>query len=140
MSPDRGRRTRSRRPLVLVVEDDSRVREVLRDSLEPDYGVATAADGASALDVFRRRPVDAVLLDLRLPGVGGLDILHQMKAIDPRVEIILVTAVDEIPAVVEGMRAGAFDYMTKPFSINRLLAGGRWRLTAFPHRRSRPAS
>jgi len=107
---------------VLVVEDDSRVRDVLRDSLESDYGVATAADGASALHAFQHRPVDAVLLDLRLPGVGGLDILRRMKAIDPRVEIILVTAIDEIPTVVEGMQAGAFDYVTKPFSIDRLLA------------------
>ncbi len=113
---------RTRRPLVLVVEDDSRVRDVLRDALESDYEVATAADGAAGLKIFRRRPVDVVLLDLRLPGVGGLDVLRRMKALDPRVDVILVTAVHDIGVVVEGMRAGAFDYITKPFSLDRLAA------------------
>src|SRR5262249_33814264 len=56
-----------------------------------------------------------------MPGMGGLEVLRRMKAIEPRVEVILVSAVDEVPTVVEGMKAGAFDYITKPWRIDDLL-------------------
>jgi DNA-binding response OmpR family regulator len=108
--------------VVLVVEDDQAVREVLRDALAADYDVVTAADGPTALQLFRRRPADGVLLDVRLPGLSGLDVLRRMKAVEPRTGVILVTAVGEVATVVEGMKAGAADYMTKPFDLGRLLA------------------
>src|SRR5437870_3562772 len=112
----------ARRPVVLVVDDDPGIRDALSMVLESDYAVVTAADGRTALEVFRQRSVDAVLLDLRLPDIGGLDVLRQMRAIDPRVDVILVTAVHEIPITVQGIRSGAVDYITKPFETEGLLA------------------
>ena len=112
----------ARRPVVLVVDDDPGIRDALSMVLESDYAVVTAADGRAALEVFRQRSVDAVLLDLRLPDIGGLDVLRQMRAIDPRVDVILVTAVHEIPITVQGIRSGAVDYITKPFETECLLA------------------
>jgi DNA-binding NtrC family response regulator len=111
----------SRRPVVLVVEDDRPIREVLAEALASDHDVVTAADGPTALEAFRQRPVDAVLLDFRLPGMDGLEVLRRMKAIAPGTGVILVTAVDEAPIAVEGMKAGAADYITKPFDLDRLL-------------------
>lgn len=110
-----------RRPVVLVVEDDPAVRDAVAAVLETDYESVLTDDGPAGLDAFQRLSVDAVLLDLRMPGMSGLDVLRQMKAIAPRVEVILLTAVDDIPTVVEGMKAGAFDYITKPFHIDGLL-------------------
>ena len=82
----------------------------------------TASDGRTALQAFRRQRVDAVLLDLRLPDIGGLEVLRQMRALDPRVDVILVTAVNEIRTAVQAMRTGALDYITKPFETDDLLA------------------
>ena len=107
---------------MLVVDDDDGIRDALSMVLERDYDVVTASDGGTALQIFRGRSVDAVLLDLRMPDIGGLDVLRQMHAIDPRVNVILVTALSEIPIVVQGMRSGAVNYLTKPFQTEHLLA------------------
>jgi DNA-binding NtrC family response regulator len=111
-----------RRPVVLIVDDDHGVRGALVGTLEDDYEPVEAASGQEALEAFEQRRFDAVMLDIRMPGMGGIEVLHRMKAIEPRVEVILVSAVDEVPTVVEGMKAGAFDYITKPWRIDDLLA------------------
>ena len=110
------------RPVVLVVDDDQGVRGALAGTLEEEYEAVEAAAGPDALEAFEQRRFDAVLLDIRMPGMGGLEVLRRMKAIEPRVEVILISAVDEVPTVVEGMKAGAFDYITKPWRIDDLLA------------------
>jgi DNA-binding NtrC family response regulator len=112
----------SRRPVVLVVDDDRGIRDVLAGTLEADYDVVLAADGPAAIEAFEQQRFDAVLLDIRMPGMGGLEVLRHMKAIEPRVEVILLSAVEEVPTVVEGMKAGAFDYVTKPWGIDDLLS------------------
>lgn len=109
-----------RRPVVLIVDDDRGIRGVLVGTLESDYDVVVAVDGPSALEAFEQQRLDAVILDIRMPGMGGLDVLRRMKAIEPRVEVILLSAVEEVPTVVEGMKAGAFDYVTKPWGIDDL--------------------
>ena len=110
-----------RRPVVLVVDDDQGIRDALSVVLESRYDVVTASDGRTALRIFRQRSVDAVLLDVRMPDIGGLEVLRQMHAIDPRVGVILVTAVTEIPTVVQGMQSGAVNYLAKPFETEDLL-------------------
>ena len=111
-----------RRPVVLVVDDDQGVRGALVGTLEEDYEAVEAVSGPAALEAFEQRRFDAVMLDIRMPEMGGIEVLRRMKAIEPRVEVILVTAVDDVPTVVEGMKAGAFDYITKPWRIDDLLA------------------
>lgn len=111
----------SRRPVVLAVDDDRGIRDVLIGTLEADYDVVMAVDGPTAIEAFQQQRFDAVILDIRMPGMGGLEVLRRMKAIEPRVEIILLSAVEEVPTVVEGMKSGAFDYVTKPWGIDDLL-------------------
>ena len=111
-----------RRPVVLIVDDDRGVRSVLAGTFEEEYEAVEAVSGPEALRLFEERRFDAVVLDIRMPEMGGLEVLRRMKAIEPRVEVILLSALDDVPTVVEGMKAGAFDYVTKPWRIDDLLA------------------
>ena len=111
-----------RRPVVLIVDDDRGVLGVLAGTLEAEYELVEAVSGPEALEAFEQRRFDAVVLDIRMPDMGGLEVLRRMKAIEPRVEVILLSAIEEVPTVVEGMKAGAFDYVTKPWNIDDLLS------------------
>src|SRR5262245_29769354 len=113
------------RPLVLVVDDDSGLRESLRVILEDEFEVLDVPDGAQALEVVRSFQVDLVLLDIRLPGMDGITVLERLKALDEQAEVILVTAVKEVRSAVAAMKLGAFDYLTKPFEEEEVLASIR---------------
>jgi len=113
------------RPVVLVVDDDPGVRESFRLILEDHYDVVDVADGPSALDVVRASAVDLVLLDIRLPGMDGIEVLERIKALDEGIEVILVTAVKTVRTAVAAMKLGAFDYLTKPFEEDELLSLSR---------------
>jgi DNA-binding NtrC family response regulator len=81
----------------------------------------TAAESAEhALRVIDAHYIDVVLLDLRLPGVGGLEVLRQLKKPRPDIEIVVVTGHGTVESAVQAMKAGAYDYMTKPFSLEEL--------------------
>ena len=110
------------RPVILVVDDDSGVRESFRLILEDHYEVIDVPDGPQALDVLRASQVDLVLLDIRLPEMDGIEVLERIKAIDEGLEVILVTAVKTVRTAVAAMKLGAFDYLTKPFEEDELLA------------------
>src|SRR3989442_6141736 len=122
------------RPAVLVVDDDPGVRESFRLILEDHYDVVDVADGPSALDVVRASPVDLVLLDIRMTGMDGIEVLERIKAIDEGIEVILVTAVKTVRTAVAAMKLGAFDYLTKPFEEDELLSLSR----RAPGQRGRP--
>jgi DNA-binding NtrC family response regulator len=113
------------RPLILVVDDDSGLRESLHVMLEDEYEVLEVPDGAQALDVVRSCQVDLVLLDIRMPGLDGITVLERMKALDEQIEVILVTAVKEVRSAVAAMKLGAFDYLTKPFEEEEVLSSIR---------------
>ena len=107
---------------ILVVEDD----EVIRDAVEYNLGldghaVLTAADGASGLELARSHHPDAVILDVMLPRMSGLDVCRILRAETP-VPILLLTARDAEPDRVQGLELGADDYVTKPFSMRELRA------------------
>src|SRR5882724_11778179 len=113
------------RPVVLVVDDDPGVRESFRLILEDHYDVVDVPDGPSALDVVRASAVDLVLLDIRLPGMDGIEVLERIKVLDERIEVLLVTAVKTVRTAVDAMKLGAFDYLTKPFEEDELLSLSR---------------
>src|SRR2546430_8612694 len=113
------------RPVILVVDDDPGVRESFRLILEDHYDVVDVPDGPSALGVVRASQVDLVLLDIRLPGIDGIEVLERIKDLDEGVEVILVTAVKTVRAAVAAMKLGAFDYLTKPFEEDELLTLSR---------------
>ena len=118
---------------ILVVEDDRRIRDLLRRGLIFEgYQVETAEDGESALRSAREREPDAVILDLMLPGMDGLEFCRRLRSAS-NVPILMLTARDTVPDRITGLDAGADDYVVKPFAFEELLA----RLRAI-FRRRRP--
>ena len=108
---------------LLLVDDDDSLRRVTEFMLKEDgYGVATARNGREALELFERSAIDIVLTDVRMPGIDGMALLPRLKALQPDLPIIMLTAHGTISAAVEAMKAGAFDYLTKPFSRDQLRA------------------
>src|SRR5215204_1608687 len=118
---------------VLVVEDDPDIGDVVRRSLRREgYDVRLAADGSEALNEAALFEPDAVVLDLGLPQVDGIEVSRRLRA-DGDVPILMLTARDSVDSRVEGLDSGADDYLVKPFDLQELLA----RLRALLRRRPR---
>jgi two-component system, OmpR family, response regulator MprA len=111
---------------ILVVDDERAVRESLRRALELEgYEIELAEDGGAALAVLEREedsPPDAVILDVLMPGVDGLEVCRRLRRSGMRVPVLMLTARDEVENRVAGLDAGADDYVTKPFALEELLA------------------
>jgi NADH-quinone oxidoreductase subunit E len=106
---------------ILVVEDESIMRESLRDWLtDAGYQVETADEEEKALRMIGEQDFSVLILDLRLPGGDGIDLLRQAKDRQPKIKGIIITAFPSVPSAVEAMKEGAVDYLTKPFDLNRL--------------------
>ena len=111
------------RPRVLVVDDDRAVRDSLRRSLEFNgYDVALAGDGAEALASISGARPDAVVMDVMMPRLDGLEATRALRSAGHDVPILVLTARDAVGDRVEGLDAGADDYLTKPFALAELLA------------------
>jgi two-component system response regulator MprA len=111
------------KPRVLVVDDDRAVRESLRRSLEFNgYDVALASDGAEALAVLGSSHPDVVVMDVMMPRLDGIETTRALRAAGHDVPILVLTARDAVGDRVEGLDAGADDYLTKPFALQELLA------------------
>jgi DNA-binding NtrC family response regulator len=111
---------RTARSTVLVVDDEEGVRDAVRMVLEDSCEVLHAATGEQALDVLRGHEVDLVMLDHRMPGESGIDVLPRLMAVDPSIVVVLATAVRDVRMAVEAMRRGAYDYLTKPFDVEEI--------------------
>ena len=108
---------------ILVVDDDRAVREALERALGLEgYDVELAADGAEALSAVERSEPDAVVLDVLMPGVDGLEVCRLLRRAQHRVPILMLTVRDSLGERVEGLDAGADDYLSKPFELEELLA------------------
>jgi nitrogen regulation protein NR(I) len=106
---------------VLIVDDETNIRRVLAAMLKRDgYEVTTAADGEQALAALHRAQIDVVVTDLVMPRMGGLDLLRQCATAHPDLPVIMITAHGTVDTAVEAMKAGAFDYITKPFEQEEL--------------------
>src|SRR5829696_5092957 len=118
---------------ILVVDDDRAVRESLRRSLEFNgYTVDLATDGKQALDAVAGRRPDAMVLDVMMPRLDGLEVCRQLRGTGDDLPILVLTARDAVSDRVSGLDAGADDYLPKPFALEELLA----RLRALLRRRS----
>jgi DNA-binding response OmpR family regulator len=128
----------SRAPRVLVVEDDEDIAQALQRSLRMEgYEVRSSADGHAALEDGRTFAPDLVILDLGLPGMDGLEVARVLRAEDD-IPILILTARDALESRVEGLDAGADDYLVKPFERQELLARMRALLRRRPPRGSAP--
>src|SRR5712671_516465 len=107
-------------PVVLAVDDDEAALAWIAAALK-NYEVLTTTSGAEALEIVRSRRVDCVLLDLRMPGVDGLQVLSQIKEVEPHLDVILATGVVQPQAISTAMKRGAFEYLVKPFAKEDLL-------------------
>ena len=107
---------------VLVVDDDPGVRSAIARALRVDYDVDEAEDGADALAQHAAAPADAIVLDLLMPQLGGLDVCRSLRKRNDPVPVLVVTARDAVDDRIEGLDAGADDYLVKPFAIEELRA------------------
>jgi two-component system response regulator MprA len=118
---------------ILVVDDDRAVRDALRRVLAlGGYEVQTAVDGEQALELVVQAMPDAVVLDVGLPGIDGLEVCRRVRRLGNRVPILMLTARDAVADRIDGLDVGADDYMVKPFDVDELKA----RLRALSRRAS----
>jgi two-component system response regulator MprA len=121
---------------ILVVDDEPAVRDALERALRLEgYEVDLAADGSEALALVSKRPPDALILDLMMPRIDGLEVCRRMREAGDRTPVLVLTARDAVSDRVTGLDAGADDYVVKPFALEELLARLRSLL-----RRSLPGS
>jgi DNA-binding NtrC family response regulator len=107
---------------LLLVDDEEAILDTLRKRLtRRGYGVLTANSGAVALDVLAENPVDVVILDVKMPGMDGMEVLALIKQRHPHVEVIMLTGHANVEAAMRGMELGAFDYLMKPADFEDLL-------------------
>ena len=111
------------KPLVLVVDDDDVFRNRLcRALVQRNWDATGAASGEEALTIARERSPDLVLVDLRMPGMGGLDVVQELRAIDSSMAVIVLTGYGSIPTTISAMKRGADHYMSKPADADQMLA------------------
>jgi len=114
---------------ILVIDDEPKIVSFVSRALAGDgFAVDSAADGARGLALAARERYDLVVLDLLLPGLDGVNVLHKLRSRRPRQQVIVLSAVSEVEAKVRCLDLGAADYLTKPFALTELLARVRSRL------------
>jgi len=106
---------------ILIVDDQNGIRVLLVEVFSVEgYQTFQASNGKTALEIVRRENPDLVLLDMKIPGMDGLDILKHIKAINPGVKVIMMTAYGELDMIKEATDLGALMHFTKPFDIDEL--------------------
>jgi len=105
---------------ILIVDDDKSIRYSLKRMMENHYSIVTAQNGEEALARFSEKPPDLVIMDIKMPGQSGMEVLKEIKSIDPKSLVILMTAFGTTETAIEAMKYGAFDYILKPFPIPKM--------------------
>ena len=107
---------------ILIVDDDATQREMLQGFLvHQAYDTISACDGPSALEIFQKNPIDLALLDNRMPGMSGEELLEKIKTINPLTHVIMITAYGDIGTVINTMKLGAVEFFEKPVDLTQLL-------------------
>ncbi len=108
---------------ILIVDDQNGIRVLLMEVFSNEgYKTFQASNGKLALDIVRKESPDLVLLDMKIPGMDGLEILKNIKSINPSIKVIMMTAYGELDMIKEATEAGALMHFTKPFDIDELRA------------------
>jgi len=107
---------------ILIVDDEVGPRESLRMILKSMYEVHTAENGQEAINFISQKKVDLVTLDLRMPGLSGMEVLQEIKKLQPDIEVIIVTGYGTLTNAQEAIRYGAADFISKPFNVADIIA------------------
>ncbi len=108
---------------ILLIEDEKITRITLTNTLKKEgYEVSSSATGTAGMELLKQKKFDVIITDLRLPRMNGLDILKKVKEKTPQTEVIIITAFATVETAVEALKSGAYDYLTKPFSPDKLLS------------------
>jgi DNA-binding NtrC family response regulator len=109
-------------PRILIVDDEERFRTTLGKRLtERELDVTTVGSGMEAIEEVKHKLYDVVILDVKMPGLDGIETLAEVKKLNPGIEVILLTGHASVDSAVDGMRLGAFDYILKPCEIDQLM-------------------
>ena len=109
---------------ILIIEDEASIRRVLLKILSeenPDYKVSEAEDGLQGVELIKKENFDLILCDIKMPKMDGIEVLNQIKIIKPETPIVMISGHGDLDTAVQSMRIGAFDYISKPPDLNRLL-------------------
>lgn len=107
---------------ILVVDDELGPREALRMILKSIYKVHTVANGQEALDLIQREKIDLVTLDLKMPGLSGIEVLREIKQLNKNIDVIIITGQGTLPNAKEAIHYGAGDFISKPFNVADIIA------------------
>ncbi len=109
-------------PNILIVDDEIGPRESLRMILKPNYNVYAVESGYAAIQMVQQVEMDVLTLDLKMPGMSGIDTLKEIRTIDPEVMVIIITGYGTLKSAIEAIRYGVFDYIPKPFNVPEILS------------------
>jgi CheY-like chemotaxis protein len=110
-----------KRPRVLLVDDEAIVRDSVSEWLKNDeFEVDCACNGGEALDLVKSKRFDTAVVDLKMPGIGGLEVLKKLKETHPQMVVIIITAYGTVETAVDALKNGANDYLAKPFTLDKL--------------------
>src|SRR5512141_995077 len=105
---------------ILICDDDQGMRDTIAAILKRDYRVQTVASGEAALALLKDQDIDLILLDVRLPGISGFDVLRIVRENYALIEVIMISAISEVETAVQAMKHGAYHYITKDFDYDEL--------------------
>ena len=106
---------------VLIVDDEERFLVTTKVLLaKEDYNVFTAADGWRCMEQLKNQRIDVIVLDVKMPGIDGVEVLRRIKELHPLVEVIMLTGHSTLETAIRGLKLGAFDYLTKPCDMTEL--------------------
>src|SRR5277367_2162670 len=108
------------RPTLLIVDDEEGPRQSLRVVFKDDYNLLLASNGHEALELARKHKINAAVLDIRMTGMSGTELLERLKVIQPTIEVIMLTAYETVDTVRQALRLGACDYLNKPFDVSTI--------------------
>src|SRR5687768_13474602 len=108
------------KPTLLVVDDEEGPRQSLRVVFKDKYNVLLASDGRAAIELARNSPIDVAVLDIRMAGMSGIELLGKLKEVDPCIEVVMMTAFETADTIRQALRLSACDYLNKPFDLNAM--------------------
>ena len=114
--------TKTNAPNILIVDDEIGPRESLRMILKPNYNVFTVESGYAAIQMAQQVDLDVITLDLKMPGISGIDTLKELRGMDQNVMVIIITGYGTLQSAIEAIRYGVFDYIPKPFNVPEIMS------------------